>query len=98
MRPVAGLLACLCGATLTSALANPPPSTTPADKPAVDADVQHFLAEGYKPEMRGGKEVYCRKETEIGTRLGGKTVCDTLEHLRVKEQQAQNNVHQSQGH
>ncbi|HLJ37218.1 MAG TPA: hypothetical protein VKT54_02285 [Steroidobacteraceae bacterium] len=110
MRPITALLACLSALALAPVLADPPAATTtttsatttttaPAEKPAVNADVEHFLAEGYKPETRGGKQVYCRKQTEIGTRIGGKTVCGTIEELRVREQRAQNDMQQSQsGH
>jgi hypothetical protein len=101
-RPFVVLLACLSTAALSSALADPPAPTSPttapaADKPS-DADVQHFLAEGYKPETRGGHEVYCRKESTIGSRVTEKKVCGTIEELRVKEARAQSDVHQSQGH
>jgi len=100
MRPVVALLACLSFAALTPVFADPPAasSTTPADQPAVDPDVQHFLDEGYKPEMRGGKQVYCHKVTDIGTRVGTKTICGSIEELRAREQRTQNDVHQSQGH
>lgn len=114
MRPVAALLACVSAAALATALADPPAASTTttattttsstaapapaADKPAVNPDVEHFLAEGYKPETRGGHEVYCRKENQIGTRVGAKTVCSSIEELRVKEERAKDSVHQSQGH
>lgn len=102
LRPVVALLASLSVAALTPALADPPaptsPTTAPAGEKPSDADVQHFLAEGYKPETRGGREVYCRKESTIGSRVTEKKVCATIDELRVKEARAQSDVHQSQGH
>jgi len=106
MRPVVALLACLSITALSPVFADPPAASStapaaaspaPAAQPAIDPDLQHFLDEGYKPEMRGGKEVYCHKVTEIGTRVGSKTICGTIAELKAREQRTQNDVHQSQG-
>lgn len=110
MRPVVALLACLSAGALAPALADPPaatsttppatPATAPAPKPADDEDVKHFVAEGYKPEKRGGQQVYCRKETKLGSHFPT-TTCATIEQLKLQEQQAKDSlqqVQQSQGH
>jgi len=52
-------------------------------KAELDRDTAHFVAEGYKPEMRNGTKVWCRREGELGSRLGGQKVCGTPQELNV---------------
>jgi len=71
--------------------------TTAADqtvliKAQLDKDTQHFLAEGYKPEIRHGEQFYCRKETALGSRLSTVKTCGTIEQLKLNEQEAKTNV------
>lgn len=75
-----------------------PAAPAAASKEELDQDTRHFLAEGFKPEMHGGQQLYCRKETVVGSRLSAVKNCGTLDELRVKEARAQSDVHQSQGH
>ena len=63
--------------------------------PEVDTVEKHFLAEGYKLEMRNGEKVFCRREEQLGSRLGGQKVCSTALQLRVTERQAQASVDKS---
>jgi hypothetical protein len=77
----------------TSAPAAPAAATSPpASKPAaseIDPDEKHFIAAGYKPEMRGGVKVFCRREQVLGSRLGGEQKhCATVEQLKVSEQES----------
>lgn len=97
MRSAVALFALLSVVALATALADPAPAkaTPAADKPAADPDVAHFLAEGYKPETRGGRQVYCKKQGDIGSRITAKTICATIEELRVREQNMQKDVQQS---
>ncbi|MGO9804185.1 MAG: hypothetical protein ACLPTM_02835 [Steroidobacteraceae bacterium] len=67
-----------------------------AAKPAVDPDVQHFTQEGFKPEMRHGQEVYCRKELATGSRVSAVKNCGTIEDLKLQEQRAKTEVEQGQ--
>ena len=56
-------------ATASSATDAAPDATTvkvSAEKVELDKDTRHFLAEGYKPEMRRGEQIYCKKETALG--------------------------------
>jgi hypothetical protein len=55
-------------------------------KPATDADEKRLIAEGYKPEMRNGEKVYCRREETLGTRLGSDKHCATAAQLKSTEQ------------
>ena len=63
--------------------------------PEFDAVGKHFLAEGYKLEMRNGEKVFCRREEQLGSRLGGQKVCSTALQLMVTERQAQASVDKS---
>ena len=110
MRLLVGLLACA-GAVNLALADDPPatPASAPASaatpseakpaasaaKPTVDKDVQHFVAEGYKPEMQSGQQVYCRREAPLGTHFAKKQ-CATLEELKLQEERAKASVQQSQ--
>jgi hypothetical protein len=63
--------------------------------PEFDTMEKHFLAEGYKLEMRNGDKVFCRREEQLGSRLGGQKVCSTALQLMVTERQAQASVDKS---
>jgi hypothetical protein len=80
-------------ASATSAKA---PATPAAARPELDKDTQHFLAEGYKPEMRGGEQIYCHKETALGSRLTPVKNCGTIEQLKLAEQQSRSGVYDAQ--
>ncbi|HYL03300.1 MAG TPA: hypothetical protein VEU54_07750 [Steroidobacteraceae bacterium] len=56
-------------------------SATPL-KPAVNPEEQSLMAQGYKPEIRHGKRVFCRRETALGSRLDVVKVCGTVEELK----------------
>jgi outer membrane receptor protein involved in Fe transport len=67
-----------------------------AEKAELDRDTRHFLAEGYKPEMHGGEQIYCRKETALGSRLTPVKNCGTIEQLKLSEQRTQTDVSETQ--
>ena len=86
-------------AATTAASTAPAPEATAdaavkaaAEKAELDKDTQHFLAEGYRPEMRRGEQVYCKKETALGSRLASLKRCGTIEQLKLSEQAARDNV------
>jgi hypothetical protein len=56
--------------------------------PEVDQLEKHFLSEGYKLEMHNGEKYFCRREEELGSRLGGKKVCSTGQQLQATEREA----------
>jgi hypothetical protein len=72
------------------------PAAPAAPKPELDKDTQHFLAEGFKPEMHGGEQVYCRKDTALGSRLAPVKNCGTIEQLKLNEQRSSSGVRDSQ--
>jgi len=49
---------------------------------------KHFLAEGYKVEMRHGEKYFCRREDVLGSRLGGQKNCSTAQQLAQNEAEA----------
>ena len=67
-----------------------------AAKAEIDKDTRHFLAEGYKPEMRGGEQIYCKRETALGSRLTPVKNCGTIEQLRLAEQNTKAGVFDAQ--
>ena len=71
-------------------------AATSAAKSALDADEKHFISEGYKPEMRNGQKVFCRREQVLGSRLGEAKHCATIEQLKVSEQESKDVTEQVQ--
>jgi predicted transglutaminase-like cysteine proteinase len=86
--PVAG--AAKSNVTITAA-ATPPPAA-----PQVDQTDKHFLAEGYKIQMRNGEKKFCRREDQLGSRLGGAMTCNSAEELKQIETQANATVQKAQ--
>ena len=60
----------------------------PAAEQQVDVQEKHFLAEGYTLEMHHGNKMFCRREEQMGTRLGAQKVCATSEQLTATERDA----------
>lgn len=76
----------------TAASATP---TKTAD--TLDADEHHLMDLGYQPEMHNGTKLWCKREEELGSRLGSRRkVCGTVEELTVMERQAQDQFRQQQ--
>lgn len=84
------------------------PAATPAATPAAasptaavtvtaqeDMMEKHFLSEGYKIEMHHGEKYFCRREEDLGSRLGGQKYCSSVEQLKATEKEAQASVDKS---
>jgi hypothetical protein len=67
-----------------------------AAKVQLDKDTQHFIMLGYKPELRHGEQLYCRRETALGSRLTPVKNCGTIEELKAAEQRTRNDLEQAQ--
>ena len=76
--------------------ATPAAPAAAAAKPDVDPFEKHLMAAGYRPEMQNGEKVYCRKETPLGSRVGGVKNCGTAEQLKLREDQTKQGVGQAQ--
>ncbi len=86
--PVAG--AAKSSVTVTAA-ATPLPAA-----PQIDQTDKHFLAEGYKIQMSNGQKKFCRREDQLGSRLGGAMTCNSAEELKQIETQAHAAVQKAQ--
>jgi hypothetical protein len=63
-------------------------SSTPA-APTLDADERHLMDLGYQPEMHNGTKLWCKRQQEIGSRLGSSVKeCGTATELVLSEQRA----------
>lgn len=91
--------------TTSSAPATQAPATPEKDakqtvvvegSPEYDALEKHFVSEGYKMEMRGGQKMLCRREEELGSRLGGKKVCASATELMMAERESQRSLDKGQ--
>jgi hypothetical protein len=74
--------------------AHPAASAAPAadvqvEAAQLDQQEKHFLSEGYKIEMHNGEKYYCRREEQMGSRLGGSKQCSTAQQLAFTEKDAQ---------
>ena len=82
-------------AAATPVMAHVTITGTPQVNAQSDFMEKHFLAEGYKIEMHHGEKYFCRKEEELGSRLGGQKYCSTVEQLKATEQEAKASVDRS---
>jgi hypothetical protein len=79
-----------------AAAATATPAAAPAARPAIDFDTQHFVANGYKPEMRHGEQVYCKRETALGSRVNAVKTCGTIAELKLMEQRTKQGLQDTQ--
>ena len=75
-------------AATTAAPAAAPAATTSSSKPPLDPDEKRLIAAGYHPRIRNGVKIYCRVDEELGSRLGAKEHCGTVEDLKASVQAA----------
>jgi len=62
----------------------------------MDPDEKALLGQGYKPRMKNGEKLYCRREEELGTRLGGVEHCGTVAQLKAEQAELRENVQKAQ--
>ena len=73
----------------------PTPAPATAAAPATTTngvDEKNLRSAGYKPEMRNGVNIWCRKEPVLGSRLAEQKNCGTAEQLRQSVQEIQNRI------
>ncbi len=59
------------------------------------ADEKQLLVQGFTPEMHNGTKVWCKREEQIGSRLGNRVkTCGTAEELALRQRQAQEQFQQ----
>jgi hypothetical protein len=93
---VAALAALIVGCAST-----PPPTASTAGTPASAAELRDMgdfakkaQDEGWAPQVRGGRVLYCMDETPVGSRLPEKTCLDqtSLEQRMLAEQRQRDSV------
>jgi hypothetical protein len=84
----------------TTAGPAPPPASSPAASPPAAAKAaapkaaapelsayeQHLINLGYKPQVRNGEKVYCRREAALGSRISAAQHCGTVAQLATTTQ------------
>lgn len=97
-KPAAAAATTPAPATAPAASPSSTPSASQPDavKSSVDVEAakmdqaeKHFLAEGYKIEMHNGEKYFCRREEQLGSRLGGEKHCSTGQQLLYTEEDSQ---------
>jgi hypothetical protein len=75
--------------------ASAPAATAAKATSTTDAEERQLMNAGYTPEMHNGTKLWCRREQELGSRLGSRQkVCGTAEELTVLQRQAQQQFQQ----
>jgi hypothetical protein len=72
------------------------PAAPTAAAPALSPDEQRLLNEGYKPQMRNGQKVYCRREAELGSRIADVQHCGSVTQLKDTAQNGRDYVEKAQ--
>jgi hypothetical protein len=86
-------------ATPAAAVPSPAASQAAAPKtaaPALSSDEQRLLSQGYKPQMRNGEKIYCRREAELGSRIPAAQHCGTVAQLTTATQDGKDFTQQAQ--
>jgi hypothetical protein len=72
-------------ASSSAASAAKTPTATEQEQAALE---KQLVNAGYTPEMHNGTKVFCRRDEEIGSRLGSRhKTCGTAEELAIIQQQ-----------
>ncbi len=85
------------------------PAPTPASSPAasppaaakvaasqLSADEQRLINLGYKPQMRNGEKIYCRREAALGSRISAAQRCGTVTELAASSQEGKDYLEKTQ--
>jgi len=72
------------------------PEARASSDEAAAAEEKRLRAAGYRPETRNGVKVWCRREGELGSRLGGIKVCGTPDEMQLSVHEHQESVKQMQ--
>jgi hypothetical protein len=91
-------------ASHTTSAPTPPPASSPAASPSappkvapeVSADERRLISLGYKPQMRNGEKVYCRREAALGSRINTTQHCGTVAQLATATQEEKDSVEKIQ--
>ncbi|MFZ0007291.1 MAG: hypothetical protein WAK94_03530 [Steroidobacteraceae bacterium] len=81
--------------TAASSSAAPTAKADTANEQQDAADEKQLLVQGFTPEMHNGTKIWCKREEQIGSRLGNRVkTCGTAEELALRQRQAQQQFQQ----
>jgi len=75
-------------AATTDSTANSAKADASPKSDVTEAQAKSLRSAGYRPEVRKGQTLYCRREAQIGTRFESK-VCGTFEEIERSIQNSQ---------
>ena len=62
----------------------------------VSAAEQHLISLGYKPQVRDGQKIYCRREAALGSRIVAAQHCGTAAQLTTTTQEGKDYLEKTQ--
>jgi hypothetical protein len=78
----------------------PPPASSPAASPTAASELstaeQRLINLGYKPQMRNGEKIYCRREAALGSRISAGQHCGTVTELSTTTQEGKDYLEKTQ--
>jgi hypothetical protein len=86
-------------AAAPSAASSPAAAQPAAPKtaaPALSVDEQRLLSQGYKPQMRNGEKIYCRREAQLGSHISDVQHCGTVAQLTTATRNGKDYTEQAQ--
>ncbi|MBV8877504.1 MAG: hypothetical protein JO158_07310 [Gammaproteobacteria bacterium] len=73
-----------------------PPAATQAAAPELSPAESHLIDLGYKPQMRNGQKIYCRREAPMGSRISSGQHCGTVAELATTTQEGRQGLERTQ--
>jgi hypothetical protein len=70
----------------SSAVPNPTGAPKKVAAPELSAAEQRLINLGYKPQMRNGEKIYCRREAALGSRIIASQHCSSVVELATTTQ------------
>lgn len=83
-------------ASSASSPAPSPPAAPKVAAPQLSAAEQRLVNLGYKPQMRNGEKIYCRREAPMGSRISSGQHCGTVAELATTTQEGREGLERSQ--
>jgi hypothetical protein len=78
----------------------PTPASSPAASPTAASELstaeQRLINLGYKPQMRNGEKIYCRREAALGSRISASQHCGTVAELSTTTQEGKDYLEKTQ--
>jgi len=78
------------------AVAISPATATAAQPPSAEAEAI-YRSTGFRPEVHGGETLYCRDDTQTGSRIVTRHTCITALQLKQYKEDAERNANRALG-